>query len=55
MGADFGMAMNSDWELGNLNGGTGMTPMSDGAWNQMLENMNMGWDGVGPPHPHPPT
>lgn len=33
--------------------GTGMTPMSEGAWNNMLESMNMGWDSVGPPHGEP--
>lgn len=49
--ADFNMGiLGNDWDMGGLSGGTGMTPMSEGAWNQMLENINMGWDSVGPSH-----
>ncbi|KAJ4296559.1 hypothetical protein N0V90_006604 [Kalmusia sp. IMI 367209] len=55
IGTDFGMGMGlgNDWDIGSLGGGAGMTPMSDGTWNQMIENMNMGWDSVGPPHVDP--
>lgn len=47
--------MGNDWDMGQMSGGatgtgTGMTPMSEGAWNELLQNMNMGWDSVGPPH-----
>jgi len=44
--------LGNEWELGGMAGGTGMTPMSDGGWNQMLDNINLGWDanhGAGPP------
>ncbi|KAH8727511.1 fungal-specific transcription factor domain-containing protein [Phaeosphaeriaceae sp. PMI808] len=38
----------NDWEFGVMNAGTGMTPMSDGSWNQMLESVTMsGWDSTG--------
>ena len=54
---DYNMGIVSgDWGgMGGLGGlgmgdGSGMTPMSEGAWNQMLESMNMGWESVGPPH-----
>jgi hypothetical protein len=46
-----GFLMGNDWEYGAMAAGTGMTPMSDGSWNQMLESVTMGWDAVGPPHP----
>ena len=49
-----GFLMGNDWEYGALNAGTGMTPMSDGSWNQMLESVTMGWEGVGSSHPSPP-
>jgi hypothetical protein len=48
-----GFLMGNDWEYGAMNAGTGMTPMSDGGWNQMLESVTMGWDSAGPPHPSP--
>lgn len=44
-----GFLVGNDWEYGALNSGTGMTPMSDGGWDQMLESVTMGWDAVGPP------
>lgn len=44
-----GFIMPTDWEISN-GGGTGMTPISDGGWNQMLDNINLGWDSIGPPH-----
>ncbi|OAG13054.1 uncharacterized protein CC84DRAFT_1160294 [Paraphaeosphaeria sporulosa] len=51
---DFNMGiLGNDWDMGHLSGGatgTGMTPMSEGAWNDLLQHMNMGWDSVGPPH-----
>lgn len=54
---DFGMnILGNDWGgMGGLGMGdsTGMTPMSEGTWNSMLENMNMGWESVGPPHGDP--
>lgn len=53
IGSEFAMNMGfaGDWEMGNhLGSGPAMAPMSEGAWNQMLENMNMGWESVGPPH-----
>ncbi|KAF2030137.1 hypothetical protein EK21DRAFT_100705 [Setomelanomma holmii] len=49
-----GFLMGNDWEYGALNAGTGMTPMSDGSWNQMLESVTMGWDGGGIGGPHGP-
>tara|TARA_R110002003_G_scaffold28_19_gene1685 strand:+ start:2919 stop:3740 length:822 start_codon:yes stop_codon:yes gene_type:complete len=49
-----GFLMGNDWEYGALNAGTGMTPMSDGSWNQMLESVTMGWDGGGVGGPHGP-
>jgi hypothetical protein len=48
-----GFLMGNDWEYGAMNSGTGMTPMSDGGWNQMLESVTMGWDAIGPPHASP--
>jgi hypothetical protein len=54
---DYNMGiLGNDWSgMGSLGmgDGTGMTPMSEGAWNNMLESMNMGWDSVGPPHGEP--
>jgi hypothetical protein len=44
-----GFLMGNDWEYGVGNVGTGMTPMSEGSWNHMLESVTMGWDGVGVP------
>jgi hypothetical protein len=41
-----GFLMGSDWEYAAMNAGTGMTPMSDGNWNSMLESVTMGWDGL---------
>lgn len=50
-----GFLMGNEWEYGALNGqGSGMTPMSEGSWNQMLESVTLGWEGVGPSHPTPP-
>ncbi|KAH7095771.1 binuclear zinc transcription factor [Paraphoma chrysanthemicola] len=49
-----GFLMGNDWEFGALNSGTGMTPMSDGSWNQMLESVTMGWDGGSVSGPHGP-
>ena len=43
-----GFLMGTDWEYGALSAGTGMTPMSDGSWNTMLESVTMGWDGAVP-------
>jgi hypothetical protein len=42
--------LGNEWELGSMGVTTGMTPMSDGGWNQMLDSINLGWDAVGPPH-----
>lgn len=53
-GADNGFLMGPEWELAGMGPGTGMTPMSDGGWNQLLESVNLGWDGMGPPHDAPP-
>lgn len=52
IGGEF--VMGNEWELGGISTGTGMTPMSDGGWNQMLESINLGWDGMGVPHQNPP-
>lgn len=43
---DHGFLVGNEWEYNAMNTGTGMTPMSDGNWNQMLENVTMGWDTV---------
>ncbi|KAL5120299.1 hypothetical protein ACEQ8H_001857 [Pleosporales sp. CAS-2024a] len=43
-----GFLMGNDWDFSQ---GTGMTPMSEGSWNQMLESVTLGWDDAGPPHP----
>ncbi|KAF2202709.1 hypothetical protein GQ43DRAFT_368576 [Delitschia confertaspora ATCC 74209] len=41
----------NEWDMsGGLGAGTGMAPMSEGSWNQMLESIHMGWDAVGSPH-----
>jgi hypothetical protein len=42
--------MMNDWDMGTMGSGTGMTPMSEGGWNQMLESINMGWSDLGTPH-----
>lgn len=43
--------MGNDWDMSAaLNDGTGIAPMSEGSWNQMLESINLGWDSLGPPH-----
>jgi hypothetical protein len=52
-----GFMLGNEWELEGLaaGAGTGMTPMSDGGWNQMLESIDMGWDaghGIGPAREH---
>jgi hypothetical protein len=39
--------MGTDWDMSAM--GTGMTPMSEGSWNQMLDNINLGWDPAGGP------
>ncbi|KAF2731163.1 hypothetical protein EJ04DRAFT_584067 [Polyplosphaeria fusca] len=44
-----GFIMN-DWDMSAMSGGTGMTPMSEGGWNQMLESINLGWNDLGVPH-----
>jgi hypothetical protein len=36
----------NEWDMNAL----GNAPMSEGTWNQMLENINLGWDTLGPPH-----
>lgn len=46
-----GFMMGNDWDMSAMN--TGMTPMSEGSWNQMLESINLGWDSMGPPHGNP--
>lgn len=47
-----GFISGNDWELAG--GGTGMTPMSEGNWNHLLEStlgINVGgWDPLGTPH-----
>jgi hypothetical protein len=43
---DNGFMMGGDWDMGggmNVGTGTGMTP----EWNQMLDSINMNWDGMG--------
>lgn len=57
MGGDpNGFMMGHEWDVSAMGAGaTGMTPMSEGSWNQMLESMNMeevnmGWDTMGPTH-----
>jgi hypothetical protein len=40
--------MANDWDPNALN--AGMTPMSEGGWNQLIEGMNLGWEGGVPPH-----
>ncbi|KAF2272588.1 uncharacterized protein EI97DRAFT_445659 [Westerdykella ornata] len=50
-----GFVMTSEWDLSMMStGNTGMTPMSDGAWNQMLESIDLGWNSMGPPHGESP-
>jgi hypothetical protein len=36
-----------DWEFSAMGSGSGMTPMSEGSWNQLVENVTMGWDVTG--------
>ncbi|KAF2747259.1 hypothetical protein M011DRAFT_467781 [Sporormia fimetaria CBS 119925] len=46
-----GFATGSDWDIGGMGAGsTGMTPMSDERFNQLLESMPLGWDSFGPRH-----
>lgn len=45
-----GIMMGNEWDMAGMGQGTGMTPMSEGSWNQMLESINLGWGSVGPPH-----
>lgn len=46
-----GFLMTNDWDMSAMGtGNTGMTPMSDAHWNQMLESVDLGWDSMGPPH-----
>ncbi|KAF1956109.1 hypothetical protein CC80DRAFT_525646 [Byssothecium circinans] len=50
-----GFVMNNDWDMGvgiGVGGAPGMTPMSEGTWNQMLESINMDWNGMGTGTPH---
>lgn len=49
-----GFLMGNDWGVPTMDGGTGMTPMSEGSWNQMLESINLGLDSLGPPHGNNP-
>jgi hypothetical protein len=46
--------LGNEWDMSAMGtgtgAGTGMTPMSEGSWNQMLESINLGWDSLGPPH-----
>jgi len=40
-----GFLMGNEWDYGlGAAAGQGMTPMSEGSWNQMLESVTMGWD-----------
>jgi hypothetical protein len=49
-----GFLMNNDWDMPTCLGtNTGMTPLPEGTWNQMLESINMGWDSLGPPRSQP--
>ncbi|KAF2131430.1 binuclear zinc transcription factor [Dothidotthia symphoricarpi CBS 119687] len=43
---EFPVGMGSDWEFNAMSAGTGMTPMSNATWEQMMQNVNMGWDGL---------
>ena len=46
-----GFISGNDWELAG--GGTGMTPMSEGNWNHLLEStlgISVGWDSMSTPH-----
>lgn len=45
-----GFMTGNEWELGGVGGGSGMTPMSDGGWNQMIDNLGLGWDNMGSSH-----
>lgn len=47
-----GFLVGSEWDYATMGGmnAQGMTPMSEGSWNQMLENVTMGWDSGVPPH-----
>ncbi|KAF2472004.1 uncharacterized protein BDR25DRAFT_342046 [Lindgomyces ingoldianus] len=51
-----GFMVGNEWGMpAGMGTGTGMTPISEGGWNQMLESINLGWDSMGPPHGNPPT
>ncbi|KAF2003242.1 hypothetical protein P154DRAFT_520195 [Amniculicola lignicola CBS 123094] len=44
------MMPGAEWDMSGMAAPQGMTPMSEGGWNQMLESINLGWDSLGPPH-----
>jgi hypothetical protein len=46
-----GFLLGNEWDMSGMASGTaGMTPMSEGSWNQMIDGINLGWDSIGPPH-----
>jgi hypothetical protein len=47
--------LGNEWDLAGVGPSTGMTPLPEGSWSQMLESINMGWDSIGPPHGHSTT
>ena len=43
--------MGNEWDMSGAlgaGGGSGITPMGEGVWNQMLDSIDMNWDGMGP-------
>lgn len=44
--------MPAEWDMAATasasGGGTGMTPLSENGWQQMLDGMAMNWDGMSP-------
>lgn len=44
-----GFMIPNDWDM-TTGLSSGMSPLPEGSWNQMLENISMGWDSIGPPH-----
>lgn len=61
MGGDPGsFMMGNEWDMSGMGAGaTGMTPMSENSWNQMLDGLNMegvtmGWETMGAPRQNSP-
>jgi hypothetical protein len=48
-----GFIMGNEWELpvSGIDMSSDMRPMSNSGFNSLMENIQIGWQNVGPPHP----